>query len=727
MDNHQFEIENELNSEIRKELELSAEKDKVKETVKLINKEILNYIDKRKYISDYILDYRKAVIDEYRDDEDKIVEYFDHERFVKEEAFKTIDKRLKELMILSGAPYFGKVKFIEEDIGDEESIYIGRFGMTPEGAYEPVVVDWRAPIAALFYAGKLGKTSYRAPMGEIAAEILEKRQFIIKKAKLLGMFDSAVDVKDEILQMVLSANTSDKLKDIIMTIQEEQDKLIRQPRDKTIIVNGVAGSGKTTIALHRVAYLLYNYRESMQDKVLILGPNSIFMEYISTVLPSLGESGVKQHTFRDFAMELLEVHNIMDFKDYMEKILSNDINFIQEVLYKNSEEYISELDLKIEELDKEHFKTADVSFYDKVLVTKNEIDEMFNSHYSSMPLFRRSKRIRRVIFSKIRDERDNIVRKLQKEHNDYIASLSKAQYELEGNNLEFNRRLKIKEVIREVLNTKEALKWLDNPDILDIYTRFNGERQLTVDDLAPMLYLKIKLQGIKLKNEIKHVVIDEAQDYSLIQFKVIKELTKAISLTIVGDANQRILPLKGEVPMLKLHDIFKDLNVEHFALEKSYRSTMEIMEYANKFLKEGKIIPLVRNGKPVVSKDFENEIDMTVEIENTIHSLKERGHESIAVVFRELEEVNKFAAMIKEKEFVKILDREDIIYTGGTVFIPSYFAKGMEFDAVIAVHSKKDSSDQKDEISVNQLGVSDRKLKYVMCTRALHELYDFTY
>jgi DNA helicase II / ATP-dependent DNA helicase PcrA len=727
MDNHHFDFEEEVNSELQKEIELSNEKDKLKETVKLINKEILNYIDKRKYISDYILDYRKSVIDEYRDDEDKIVEYFDHERFVKEEAFRTIDKRLKELLILVSAPYFGKVNFIEEDIGEAESLYVGRFGMTPEGAYEPVVVDWRAPIAALFYAGKLGKTVYRAPMGDIDAEILQKRQFIIKKAKLLGMFDSSVEVKDEILQMVLSANTSDKLKDIIMTIQEEQDNLIRQPRDKTIIVNGVAGSGKTTIALHRVAYLLYNYRESMQDKVLILGPNSIFMEYISTVLPSLGEVGVKQHTFRDFAMELLNVQNIMEFKDYIEKILSGDGDFIQDVLYKNSEGYISELDSKIEELDKEYFRTQDVSFHGKIVVAKDEIDEMFNKHYSSMALFRRSKRIRRVIFSRIKDERDNIIRRIQKEHNEYIGSLSKAQCELEGNNLEFNRRMKIKEVIREVLNAKEALKWLDNPDVISIYNRLNGGRELTVDDLAPMLYLKIKLEGIKLKNEIKHVVIDEAQDYSLIQFRVIKELTKAISFTIVGDANQRILPIQGEVPMLKLQDIFTDLSVEYFPLEKSYRSTMEIMEYANQFLEEGKIIPLVRKGEPVVSKKFESKGQVAAEIEDTIKKLKEKGHESIAVVFRELEEVNRFAELLKQKEFIKVIDREDIIYTGGTVFIPSYFAKGLEFDAVIIVHKKELAFVQNEEPNIAEHGTSDNKLRYVMCTRALHELYDFSY
>jgi DNA helicase II / ATP-dependent DNA helicase PcrA len=716
--------ESELSTEIQREMELSTERDNLKNTVKLINKEILNYIDKRKYISEYILDYRKAVLDEYRDDEDKIVEYFDHERFVKEEAFKTIDRRLKEMMILKNAPYFGRVTFVEEELGEEEGIYIGRFGMTPEGSYEPVVVDWRAPIAALFYAGKLGKAVYRAPMGDIDVDILSKRQFVIKKAKLLGMFDSAVDVKDEILQMVLSSNASDKLKDIVMTIQEEQDNLIRQPRDKTIVVNGVAGSGKTTIALHRVAYLLYNYRESLQDKVLILGPNSIFMEYISTVLPSLGEVGVKQKTFRDFAMEMLGLEEIMSFKEYIEKVLSGDDNFIKDVLHKSSESYIFELEREVENLDKKYFQIQDVHLNGNLVTSKEEIRELFYKHYENMPLFRRSRKVRRVIFSKIKDARDEVFRKMQREHKDYIASLSKEQYELEANNLEFKSRLRIKELIRQVMKTKEALKWINNPDIMEIYTGVNRKMELTIDDLAPLLYLKVKLEGIKLKEEIKHVVIDEAQDYSPLQFKVIRELTKAISYTIVGDSNQRLLPVEGDIPMLQLEKIFDGVNVEHFPLEKSYRSTKEIMEYANRFLTGQTIVPLVRSGEPVVTMDFEHEKQLALELGATLERLKEKGHENIAVVCRDLEGVRRLAKHLRQKDYIKVLDKEDIIFTGGTVLIPSYFAKGLEFDAVIVVDRRNNVENARDSV---EREIGEDKIKYVMCTRALHELYDFSY
>ena len=190
-------------------LDFLTEEKHLNQTISLLNEEILNYINKRKYITEYIVDYRKKVIEEYRDDEDKILEYFDHEAYVKEEAYKSIDKKLKEYTILKESPYFGKVTFIEDGDRTAEEIYIGRFGLTKEGSFEPVIVDWRAPIASLFYKGTLGKSSYESPAGEIEADILGRRQLIVKRGELKGVFDSALDVKDEILQMVLTNNSSD--------------------------------------------------------------------------------------------------------------------------------------------------------------------------------------------------------------------------------------------------------------------------------------------------------------------------------------------------------------------------------------------------------------------------------------------------------------------------------------------------------------------------------------
>jgi len=707
VENNDF--EKEIQQELNKELELVYEKDKLQEVIRTINDEILTYIEKRKEITDYITDYRKKVIEEYKDDEDKVIEYFDHERYVKEEAFTTIDRRLKELTILQTSPYFGRVDFREVGFEDIESMYIGRFGVTPHGSYEPVVVDWRSPASALFYAGGLGKASFNAPMGKIETDILLKRQYVIKKGLLQGMFDSAIDVKDDILQMVLSGSAGEKLKDIIMTIQEEQDNLIRQPREKTIVVNGTAGSGKTTIALHRVAYLLYNFRESLQNRVLILGPNNIFMEYISTVLPSLGEVGVRQSTFKEFALNILQLNTVMSFKEYMEKVLTGDKDFIQDVIHKNSSCFVRELDELVDKLNNEYFDIQDVVFDGNIIVAEKEIRELFNDYYKDMPLFRRSKKVKRIIFSKIKDARDEAIRRIEKEHKEALAALTREDYEFKENSLHFMRKVKIREVIEEVIKAKKALCWINSGDCTEIYDELNENKPLTTDDLAPLLYLMIKLEGLKTKEEIKHVVIDEAQDYSELQFRVIKEMTGCSSLTIVGDSNQRIVPIGEEVAMLHLDKVFSNLNVENFNLNKSYRSTKEIMAYANKYLAEQNIIPLVRNGEEVVVKELKSLEELKNNIKEATASLREKGYESIAIICRDGEAAEKVGRLIKEEAYIKMLNREDMVYNSGVVVIPSYFAKGLEFDGVIVINDR----DVKEE----------DKLMYVMSTRALHELY----
>ncbi|KAJ49042.1 DNA helicase-2/ATP-dependent DNA helicase PcrA [Clostridium tetanomorphum] len=701
-----------LEEEIQREIELNLENEKLEESIAIINKEIVNLIHTRKHMVENIMEYRKQVLDEYKDDEDKVAEFFDHERFIAEEQFKFIDKKLKELTILTSSPYFGKVCFIDEEYLDEECIYIGRFGVTPKGAYEPLIIDWRSPVAALFYAGKLGEVTYTAPVGEIKANILGKTQLIIKKGKLLGIFHSAVDVKDEILQMVLSSNSSDKLKDIIMTIQQEQDNLIRQPKNRTIVVDGVAGSGKTTVALHRVAYLLYNYRKSLQDKVLILGPNNIFMEYISTVLPSLGEVGVRQMVFKDFASELIGVDNIMSFQDYMENIISENSDFINKILYKTSKEYIQELDNLVTKLNESYFEIMDIEFLGNIIVSKEEIEKMFNEYFSSMPLFRRSKRIKRIIYSKIKDTRNEKVREIEKNYKEQLSKLTAEEINLYGNDLEFKRRLEIRNIISEVIRIKNNLQWIKNPNILDMYVKFNKEKELTQDDLAPILYLKIKLEGLSYPEEIKHVVIDEAQDYSALQFIVIKHLTKCQSLTIVGDSNQRLIPINNEIPMNTLNEYLEFEEISNFKLQKSYRSTQEIMKFSNKYLNKDEIVPLVRNGEEVRVSNVHNESELTEKLVAILKQLKEKGYESVAVICKDISRTEYISSLIKQKMYIKVMDKENVIYNSGEIIIPSYFAKGLEFDAVIIIDD-------------NSTNINYNKMMYVMATRALHELFVF--
>ncbi|MDT9331699.1 HelD family protein [Clostridium perfringens] len=702
----------------KKDIEFLVEEKKLEEVSNILNEEMLSYINKRKFVTQYILDYRKNAVEEYKDDEDKLIEYFDHERYVKEQAFTTIDKKLKELTILKESPYFGRVTFNDLEFDQKDTLYVGRFGVTPEGSYEPVIVDWRAPVASLFYHGSLGEASYTSPDGPIKCDIEGRRQIIVKKGELKGVFDSAIDVKDDILQMVLSNNSSDKLKDVIMTIQQEQDEIIRKERTSNIVVNGVAGSGKTTIALHRVAYLLYNYRKELEDKVLILGPNGIFMEYISQVLPSFGEVGVKQETFASFALKEMDSElYIMSFDKYLEKILSEDKEFIEDAKYKNSYEIIKDLDNIVKEMDKDYFHVEDVKYFGDLVISKEEIEEMFNKHYEYMPLFRRSEKIKRIILSKIKDKRDEKVWELNEELRKEKEKLTPEELLIEENNLEFRRKLRIREIVKEVMDSRAKLdSWISREDVLDIYDRFNGnKKEYTINDLAPILYLAIKLEGKKATKDYRHVVIDEAQDYSPLQFKVVRELTGTKYFTVVGDVNQRLIKYSDLAPMMELGKIFDDVNPEIYNLNKSYRSTYEIMEYANKYLDEDRIIPIVRHGKPVEEIEFHNNEELSESIIESLKEFSNEGLESIAIITRDKEELEKVYNLISNKVHLVKFDNEDVLYKGGNVIIPSYFAKGLEFDGVIIV----DNGSSKDE--------NEDLIKYIMSTRALHRLKEIQF
>lgn len=690
-----------------KDMEMIMENQHLEDTIKIINDEILNYLKERKVILDYIVDYRKKAIEEFKDDEDKVIDYFDHERYVKEEAFKNIDKKLKEYNILKESPYFGRVMFNENDEGVED-IYIGRFGVTTAKDFEPIVVDWRAPIASLFYKGTLGDAKYQSPRAEIEVAILGRRQIIIKKGELKGLFDSAVDVKDDILQMALSTNSSEKLKDIVMTIQEEQDEIIRAPKNNVVVVNGVAGSGKTTIALHRVSYLLYNNRKQLGNKVLVLGPNDIFMDYISQVLPSLGEDGIEQTTFQNFALNEIGIdYEITGFSKYIEESMSGNESYLDDYKYKGSKAFVDFLDNKLEEMKSNYFNIEPVIFWGDEIVSKDEIIKLFNEYYKYMPLFRRSEKVKRIIISKIKDKRDELVRKLNQEIKDKISKLSKEDYEIEKNNLDFKRRIKIREIIREVMNLKDKLDlWISHEDITSLYMRITNTEKISYIDLSGILYLLVKLEGKKCSKEIKHIVIDEAQDYTMLQFKVIKELTGCNSYTIVGDSNQRLIEVDEEPAMLNLDKIF-DKNVVNYSLNKSYRSTQEIMEYANRFIKEDRIVPLVRHGEAVIEEETSSDEETVQIISSIIEDYEEEGLESIAIITKDSHKLKHISKLLKEKMKILTFDRDDIVYTGGRVILPAYYAKGLEFDGVIILDKFDNTKDL---------------VKYIMCTRALHRL-----
>ena len=437
--------------------------------------------------------------------------------------------------------------------------------------------------------------------------------------------------------------------------------------------------------------------------------------------------------------------NVKSFGSYIEDAMNGNEDVLKEYKYKSSKEFVELLNSSIEVLDKEYFKIQAIKFKGEEIVSIKEIEELFTVYYKDMPLFRRSEKIKRILISKIKDKRDEEVYKLNAELKEKINNLSKDESKMEKSNIEYLKRIKIREIVREVINSRNELDaWIKAETIIDLYKKIVKIKAIKEDtetlnnvdnrilrtvlsahneinevlkeqadnlgymDLVGILYLRVKLQGLKVREEIKHIVIDEAQDYSFLQFEIIKEMTGCKSYTIVGDSNQRLITTSKEPAMLHLDEVFKDSNIEikKYELNKSYRSTQEIMEYANEFLKEDKIVPLVRRGEPVIEEEISSNDDFINTLISIIEDYEEDGHENIAVIFKGKKELNKFAHLIKEKISIQNLDNEDILYKGGKVLIPAYLAKGLEFDGVIIVENKE----------IQPL------VKYIMCTRALHRL-----
>lgn len=639
--------------------------------------------------------------------------------------------------------------------------------ITDHNTLEQVVIDWRAPIADLYYEGRLGEAEYNCPAGKIHGEIKLKRQYFFKNGDLQDVMDIDITTNDEMLQPFLSANSDTRLKNIISTIQAEQNKIIRADMWQPLVVQGVAGSGKTTIALHRIAYLIYNYDKNFfPEEFLIIAPNKFFLNYISNVLPDLGVDRVGQSTYEEIAFDVIgSEFEIEEPNNKLARIIDNNKSekekkmceiIIESSKYKSSIRFKNLLDEYLYEVEKRFVPEDDFKVGKYVFMKREDIEHLFYREYSNLPFCRRMEEIAKhlksavtmrsgQILKDIEEERDYKIAKIKMdEQNEQIRlSLIRDAYkEAEDLSKEVTKNVK-KNVQKYISSTNKVLEPMKYyKEFMDVYidtlakgrisdeeikyikTSFTDAQRkgkIEMEDLAPLMYIKYMVHGIKTKFELKHIVIDEAQDFSEFQFYIFKKIVKSNSLTILGDLAQGIYFYRGTNNWQKTMSIvFGDgIDPTYLTLKKTYRTTEEIMNVANKVISHimdklncppGE--PVMKNGAPVIVKHFENEEKMVEQIKERLKEYKEKGFSNVALICKTVEDCIKLKEQLQDEE-IHIISSKDSEYTGGINIVPSYLSKGLEFDAVIItnadVHNYTDSE-------------VDTKLLYVCITRAMNTL-----
>ncbi len=600
-----------------------------------------------------------------------------------EEKFK-LEGEIKSIERAKNSPYFARIDF--ESNTNKDICYIGKLGVT-DYDNNIITVDWRAPISSLYYDSNVGDAKYISPDGLISGKLLLKRQYTIENSKLINYNDVDTVSNDELLKPYLSVSADTRLKNIVSTIQSEQNKIIRYPITKNLIVQGVAGSGKTTVALHRIAYLVYNYRNLYKPgDYMVIGPNKFFVSYISGILPDLDVNGVKEYTTLELALNYIEepfkVNNSLDVlkeKDDISKFkISMDMK--KEIdLYFESLKILPDVDFTIkgvkilsnnvvkriyEEINTKIYKSVKSKVDRLILLIDKYIEENNDSIISSLIKDKIDKKI-------IEDYKNNINIYLKK----YFTVLN----------------IKVKDIYINILKR-------NNIDIKNI-----NLNEIDIEDIYPLMYIKYKIIGSNFDN-YKHIVIDEAQDYGEFNFYVLKKLFKNATFSIYGDLAQSLYPYRSIDNWECLQDIFDDIDM--LKLNKSYRTTIEIMNEANKINKQLNLdiaLPVIRHGDEV---EYTNK-----NILDIINELKEK-YKTIAIITKDVKESQALYNKLNNKIYINLIDKDNINFNSDINILPSYLSKGLEFDAVILLNKN----------NFNRNSVIDLKLLYVSMTRALHKL-----
>lgn len=598
-----------------------------------------------------------------------------------------IDKR-KRLTKTLDIPYFGRIDF-QEGKSKIRPVYIGIHTFHDSESKSTLIYDWRAPISSMFYDHELGEATYQSPSGEIMGDISLKRQYRIRNRKMEFMIESALTVHDDILQKELSSNADDKMKNIVATIQREQNRIIRNEEARTLIIQGVAGSGKTSIALHRIAYLLYALKGEISSKdILIISPNKVFADYISNVLPELGEETVPETSMEQILSEVLShKYKFQNFFEQVGELLTKPTDgFIDRIQYKATFDFISALDRFILHMENHYFKAVDVKLTKYITVPAEFIAEQFR-RFDRYPMRGRFEPM-----------------------TDYILEMMRVQYAFTVTTAEKNLLKKeIKKMFAgnsDIEVYKDFFAWIGKPKMF----KMRKNRTLEYADLAPLAYIHLSLDGNNCKqNSVKHLLIDEMQDYSPIQYKVILKLFPCRK-TVLGDASQSVNPYGSSTAGM----IQKALVTgEIMKLCKSYRSTFEITDFAQKIRANTELEPVARHGENPQILQFNSAQEEISAIANIIATYRKSAYKSLGIICKTESQAKEMADKLKScGDDIYFLSSQSYAFVQGIVITSAHMAKGLEFDEVII--PQMDDRNYHSEI--------DRSMLYVAATRAMHRL-----
>lgn len=708
-----------------------------------MNNEIYNYEYQRlQKVIEIINEKLEEAKNNFKKQEHNIIGFKEGQRgtqFTRQSMMSLYATEVYDLKFILSNPYFARFDFKGLNEKEINEIYIGKKLITGKNG-EIIAYDWRSPICSMYYDYNIGKSEYKLNNETKKGEILSKRQIIIKDGVLKDVLEQDTLSNDSILMKYLNEHADSRLKTIIATIQKEQNKIIRSPMNKDYIIQGVAGSGKTTVALHRIAYLLYNEaRNTNEADFMIIGPNKYFLNYISELLPELDVKNIYQTTFDEIALNNLNCKVKVESRNItLQNVLSNQTD--KEIIsYKNSMQYMNLIERFINDYMKSHLTEA-ITYEGIELCSKERLSVIYDSIFNTRSYSERINNFTKMLTKQIKEHYDDLIHQVWLNYREEVLSLPKNSPERK----ELTKMVdEIQETIKKGCSTqiKNYFKFtkvnslylyqafIENIDLykneisVDIdklkeYTLSKlTKKQITSDDLAPMLLINQMLNGIKQDGKYNHLVIDEAQDLSIPQYYMLKRIFPQAKIDVFGDINQSIYDYQAFDNWEQLNSVIFDNKAEFLELNKSYRTTTQIADTSKLVLEKLKnnnsVNCITRSGKDVfVSSNEENNV---ITIINQIKQIIDNGYETIAIICKDDKETeNLFKKLKKYNLDITKISENNEKYTGGLCILPSYLSKGLEFDAVI-ISNANDILYTEDNI--------DLKLLYVSVTRAMHELY----